>query len=66
MRKLISIGKCMVDPEQVIAIEPHKTGYHGSLLGAKITLANGVVVYEEGATLSDVKAKISAAQEIKP
>ncbi|MDX6914755.1 hypothetical protein R9X49_06495 [Pectobacterium carotovorum] len=66
MGKLISIGKCMVDPEQVIAIEPHKTGYHGSVLGAKISLANGIVVYEEGATLAEVKARISAAQEVKP
>ncbi len=55
---LIEVGKCMVDINEIVAVEPHRffdnrcQGYNE---GAKITMKNGVAIIEEGQSLSQVK-----------
>ncbi|GAA3911658.1 hypothetical protein GCM10022405_41020 [Gibbsiella dentisursi] len=61
MNKLIEIGKCLVDISMIAAVEPHRHGRNPSHEGAKITLTNGVVVFEEQSSLREVKEKIQAA-----
>lgn len=61
MNKLIEIGKCLVDISMIAAVESHRHGYQQKYEGAKITLTNGVVVFEEQSSLREVKEKIQAA-----
>lgn len=62
-RRLVEIGECMVDIDQIVAVEPHSHGYHDKKQGAKVTLQNGLVALETSSTLREVKAKLNAAIE---
>lgn len=61
MNKLIEIGKCLVDISMIAAVESHRHGYQQKYEGAKVTLTNGVVVFEEQSSLREVKSKVQAA-----
>lgn len=57
MNKLIEIGECLVDISMIASVEPHMHGYHLGKQGAKVTLQNGVVVFETRNSLREVKEK---------
>lgn len=61
MGKLVEIGNCLVDVSQIVTVEPHAHGRQMQSTGAKVTLLNGCVAFEEGSTLRDVKEKIKNA-----
>lgn len=61
MNKLIEIGECLVDISMIASVEPHMHGYHLGKQGAKVTLQNGVVVFETRNSLREVKEKIQGA-----
>ncbi|HHG0425705.1 TPA: hypothetical protein ACPTCW_002338 [Yersinia enterocolitica] len=66
MSRLISIGHCLVDIEQIAAVEAHRHGYQSKYVGARITLKTGAIIYEEGNSLRVVKEIIAKEMEVKP
>lgn len=65
MSRLISIGDCLVDIEQIAAIEPHIHGRNNTKTGARITLKTGAIICEETSSLRMVKEIISKELELK-